>query len=126
MMGGQTLTGDSLLGHSLADGGTLLAETELGSGFFAPGGSTGPATLANLTSLLFGWASSGETDDYIFAGGAGPGTLSTDGFSIVFTVVPNQVPQVPQVPIVPLPASLPLLLAAVFGLGLVRRRRRSA
>ena len=121
LLGGQDLFGDALLGPSIADGPMLLAQTELGSGFFAPfGGSTGPATLANLSSFLFGWGSSGETDDLAFAGGDGPGLLRTEGFDIVITLERDALPAIP------LPAALPLLLVGIGGLGLARLRRRSA
>ena len=116
LLGGQSLTGDSELGHSIFDSSSLLARTVLGSGFFATStGSLGPAPLASLSSLLFGWGSSGITKDY-----GSPGTLSTDGFDIVITLERDVVA------VIPLPATLPLLLAGLGGFGLARRRRRSA
>ncbi len=59
-----------------------MARTELGSGTFAnKTGSIGPGELASLSSLQFGWGSSGEAKNY-----GSPGTLSTDGFDIVITL----------------------------------------
>ncbi len=121
LLGGQTLVGDSLVGHNVADAGGLLAEDALGSGFFAPGSSIGPAALAGLVSNLFDWASFGETNDFFFLGGPdnGPGTVVTEGFDIMITLERDALPDIP------LPASLPILLAGLGGLGLLSLGRRA-
>lgn len=68
-----------------------------------------------MSSFLFGWASSGETE-FILA----EGRLATDGFDIVITLERDPIP------VIPLPATLPLLLVDLGGIGLARLRRRSA
>jgi len=124
LLGGETLTGDSLVAHKVGshESGLLLGEDAVGSGFFAAfTGTFGPSVLANLMSNVFDWSSSGETDDLGSAGGAGPGTVSTDGFDIVITLERDVSP-------VPLPAALPLFGTALAGMGFIgwRRKRKAA